>query len=141
MSEVKQVDLSTDPRQTQELLEHRLAFETLISGISTNFINVAAADVDCEISGALESVGRFVGADRAYIYMLTEDGQAAALAHEWNADPNVMRGPGVLVPLASFPWTSEKLNELQYVMVSIDDLQPRFSRRAGRGFRRSAHVE
>jgi len=124
LTDLKPIDVRVDPKQTQELLEHRLAFETLVSGISTNFINVAAADVDCEISAALESVGRFVGADRAYIYMLTEDGSAAALAHEWNADPNVVRGPGALVPLSSFPWISGKINEQQHVMVSIDDLPP-----------------
>jgi len=124
LTHVNPNDERADPKQTQELLEHRLAFETLVSGISTNFINVGAADVDCEISAALESVGRFVGADRAYIYMLTEDGSAAALAHEWNADPNAIRGPGALVPIASFPWISGQLNELQHVMVSIDDLPP-----------------
>ena len=124
LTHVNHSDVRADPKQTQELLEHRLAFETLVSGISTNFINVGAADVDCEISAALESVGRFVGADRAYIYMLTEDGSAAALAHEWNADPNAIRGPGALVPIASFPWISGQLNELQHVMVSIDDLPP-----------------
>jgi diguanylate cyclase (GGDEF)-like protein/PAS domain S-box-containing protein len=117
-------ELRPDSRQTQELLEHRLAFETLISGISTNFINVAAADVDREISAALESVGRFIGADRAYIYMLAEDGNAATLAHEWNADPNAVRGIGGTVPMSSFPWTGGKLLELQYVMTSIDDLPP-----------------
>jgi diguanylate cyclase (GGDEF)-like protein/PAS domain S-box-containing protein len=117
-------ELRPDSRQTQELLEHRLAFETLISGISTNFINVAAADVDREISAALESVGRFIGADRAYIYMLTEDGNVATLAHEWNADPNAVRGIGGTVPMSSFPWTGGKLLELQYVMMSIDDLPP-----------------
>ena len=117
-------ELRPDARQTQELLEHRLAFERLISGISTNFINVAAADVDCEISGALESVGRFIGADRAYIYMLAEDRTLAALTFEWNADPNAVRGIGGMVPMSSFPWTSGKLNELQHVMMSIDDLPP-----------------
>src|SRR4029077_17110892 len=95
----------SDSKQTQELLEHRLAFETLISGISTNFINVAAADLDREILAALRSVGLFVGADRAYIYMLSDDGQTAILMHEWNADPNAVRGPGQHVPVSSFPWT------------------------------------
>jgi len=117
-------ELRPDSRQTQELLEHRLAFERLISAISTNFINVAAADVDCEIAGALESVGRFIGADRAYIYMLTEDQALAALTFEWNADPNAIRGIGGMVPMSSFPWTSGKLNELKQVMISIDDLPP-----------------
>ena len=88
MSEANADEVRPDARQTQELLEHRLAFEKLISAISTNFINVAAADVDREIAAALESVGRFVGADRAYIYMLSDDGETATLTHEWNADPN-----------------------------------------------------
>ena len=124
MSVAHPEELRPDSRQTQELLEHRLAFETLISGISTNFINVAAADVDREITAALESVGRFIGADRAYIYMLSDDGKAAILAQEWNADPNAVRGIGGTVPMSSFPWTGGKLLELQYVMMSIDDLPP-----------------
>jgi len=117
-------DVRAEAKQTQKLLEHRLAFETLISGISTNFINVAAADVDREIRKALESVGRFVGADRAYIYMFSDDGQSASLLDEWNADPNVARGLGGPIPVSAFPWTRERLAELQHVIISIDDLPP-----------------
>jgi len=117
-------EVRPDARQTQELLEHRLAFEKLISGISSNFINVAAEDVDREITAALESVGRFVGADRAYIYMRNDDGQTALLTHEWNADPKARRGVGANVPMAAFPWTSEQLIALQQVTISIDDLPP-----------------
>jgi diguanylate cyclase (GGDEF)-like protein/PAS domain S-box-containing protein len=117
-------EVRPDARKTQELLEHRLAFEKLISAISTNFINVAAADVDREIAAALESVGRFVGADRAYIYMLTADREAATLTHEWNVDPGARRGIGVHVPMSAFPWTAEQLIALQQVTISIDDLPP-----------------
>jgi diguanylate cyclase (GGDEF)-like protein/PAS domain S-box-containing protein len=111
-------------QQTRELLEHRLAFEKLISSISTNFINVAAADLDSEIEKALETIGRFVSADRAYIYTITEDDQSAHLTHEWNADPNAVRGPGASVPLSAFPWTRGRLDELQHVTVSVDELPP-----------------
>ena len=124
LSEVKPGNLDSDSRQTQELLEHRLAFERLVSGISTNFINVAASDIDREIAAALESVGLFVGADRAYIYMFSDDGQTALLTHEWNADPHAVRGLGSSVPFSSFPWTSGKLSEMQQIRVSIDDLPP-----------------
>jgi diguanylate cyclase (GGDEF)-like protein/PAS domain S-box-containing protein len=120
--EVTLAGMDSDSKQTQELLEHRLAFERLISGISSNFINVAASDVDREITSALESVGLFVGADRAYIYMFTEDRQDAVLVHEWNADPNAVRGTGPRVPISAFPWTTGKLNEMQQIVVSIDDL-------------------
>jgi diguanylate cyclase (GGDEF)-like protein/PAS domain S-box-containing protein len=124
MSELNPTNPDSDSRQTQELLEHRLAFERLISGISTNFINVAAADVDHEIAAALENIGLFVGADRAYIYMVADDGQTAVLTHEWNTDPNAVRGLGSSVPFSSFPWTSEKLGELQEIRISIDDVPP-----------------
>jgi len=124
VSELNAGEVRPEAMQTQELLEHRLAFEKLISAISTNFINVAAADVDCEISAALESVGRFVGADRSYIYMVSDDRQSAMLAYEWNADPNVIRGVDVKIPMSSFPWTRERISHLQQVMISIDDLPP-----------------
>ena len=114
----------SEARQTQELLEHRLAFERLISGISTNFINVAAADVDREINAALESIGRFVGADRSYIYMLDDEGRTALLTYEWTADPSRIRGPRAPVPMAAFPWTAEKLMAQQQIMISVDDLPP-----------------
>ncbi|HJW92390.1 MAG TPA: PAS domain S-box protein, partial [Thermoanaerobaculia bacterium] len=113
-----------DATKTQQLLEHRLAFEQLISAISTNFINVAAADVDREIATALENVARFVGADRAYIYMVDDGRESVTLTHEWNADPNARRGIGEHVPVSAFPWTGEQLVALQQVTISIDDLPP-----------------
>jgi diguanylate cyclase (GGDEF)-like protein/PAS domain S-box-containing protein len=122
MSAANPDQLRPDARQTQELLEHRLAFEKLISGISTNFINVAAADVDREIAAALESVGRFISADRAYIYMLTEDRETAVLTHEWNVDAEARRGIGAHVPMSAFPWTAEQLVASQQVTISVDDL-------------------
>ncbi|MEA2336767.1 MAG: hypothetical protein QOE82_774 [Thermoanaerobaculia bacterium] len=122
MSAANPEKLRPDAKQTQELLEHRLAFEKLISSISTNFINVAAEDVDCEISAALEGVSKFVGADRAYIYMQAADKKHAVLAHEWNADPNALRGLGTEFPISAVPWTTEVLTGQRQVIVSVDDM-------------------
>jgi diguanylate cyclase (GGDEF)-like protein/PAS domain S-box-containing protein len=121
LPEAKVDDPAPEARQTQELLEHRLAFERLISGISTNFVNVAAEDVDREITDALENIGTFIGAHRAYIYMLGE-GQLATLTHEWSSDPTVAGKIGSQVPMSAFPWTSGTLIELQHVKISLDDL-------------------
>ena len=123
MSEAIAENTPSDAQPAQEI-EHRLAFEKLIAGISTNFINVAAADVDREIAEALESVGRFVGADRAYIYTFCDDGKLAALTHEWNADPKSVRGIGQKVPSSTFPWTTRQLNDRQQIVLSVDDLPP-----------------
>jgi diguanylate cyclase (GGDEF)-like protein/PAS domain S-box-containing protein len=122
LSDVIPVTKQFGAQSAHEMLDHRLAFERLISGISTNFINVDAADVEREITAALESVGRFVGADRAYIYMFSDDGVWAVLTHEWNADPAVTRGLGEKVPFAAFPWTSGQLNDRRQLTISVDDL-------------------
>ncbi len=124
LPEAKSDDLVSNPRQTQALLEHRLAFERLISGISTNFGNVAAADVNREIAAALEHIGEFVEADRAYIYLFSDDGAMATLTHEWSADPNVAGKIGSQVPVGAFPWTAETLKERQQITISVDDLPP-----------------
>ena len=128
MSAANADEVRPDAKQTQELLEHRLAFEKLISGISTNFINVAAEDVDREIAAALESVARFVGADRAYVYMRADDEETAALTHEWNADPNAVRGLGATVPISAFPWTTEAQQ-----LAASGRLDRRYSAGGGRG--------
>jgi diguanylate cyclase (GGDEF)-like protein/PAS domain S-box-containing protein len=122
LSEAIPVKKADGDTSAHEMLEHRLAFEKLISGISTNFINVAAADVGREIAVALESVGRFIGADRAFIYMANDDGHSGVLAHEWNADPSVARGLGGTVSFSDFPWSSQQLQHLQQVVLSVDDL-------------------
>ncbi|MEA2164631.1 MAG: hypothetical protein QOK37_2758 [Thermoanaerobaculia bacterium] len=115
-------NMESGAEPAHEMLEHRLAFEKLISGISTNFVNVAAADLEQEVSAALESIGRFVEADRAYIYMISDDGLFGVLTHEWNANPDVVRGIGEQVPFSAFPWTAGVLNEWQQVTVTTDDL-------------------
>jgi PAS domain S-box/diguanylate cyclase (GGDEF) domain len=113
-----------DVQAAHDLLEYRLAFERLISGISSNFVNIGEHDVDREITVALESVGRFVGADRAYIYMRVDDSESAVLMHEWSANPDIVRGLGSEVPSSAFPWTSVLLNDLHQITISADDLPP-----------------
>jgi len=124
LADEKPGEVSADPQRTRELLEHRLAFERLISAISTTFINVAASEVDREIAGALKNVGDFVGADRAYIYMFSDDGQSATLSHEWSLDADASPRTGMQVPVSAFPWTREKLTALRQVRISFDDLPP-----------------
>jgi diguanylate cyclase (GGDEF)-like protein/PAS domain S-box-containing protein len=119
---------AADRHKAQESLGHRLEFEKLISGISTTFLNIAPADLDDGIREALEAVSRFIGADRAYIYMTGDDpggDPMATLTHEWSLDPARNLGSGGMsVPWSAFPWTSGILRQLDSIAVSVDEMPP-----------------
>lgn len=66
-----------------QLIRRRLDFESLLERIGSRFIDVAAADVDDALSWALERVGRFLGADRAYVIDLDHDREVMNMTHEW----------------------------------------------------------
>jgi len=101
---------ATDRRHAQEALRHRVDFEKLIASVSTRFANLADEELEGAINETLADVGAFVGADRAHVFMLLEDGLSAHIAYEWNA-PGIesrKRAYGEL-PSASFPWWSDKM--------------------------------
>jgi diguanylate cyclase (GGDEF)-like protein/PAS domain S-box-containing protein len=110
-------------RDAQESLAHRLQFETLISGISTNFVNVQPDELDEEIEKALGRVATFVGAERAYLYTF-EDSKTAQLTHEWNADPSAPKAEVRTFPVAAFPWTIERMTQEPFLHVRSADVPP-----------------
>ena len=115
---------AAERRQAQEALRHRVEFEKLIAGISTTFINLAPEELDSGINDALGRIGRFVGADRCHVTLMSEDGQSASMTHEWASAtapprPNVLRD----LPASSFPWLVARLRRLENIYVpSLDDL-------------------
>jgi diguanylate cyclase (GGDEF)-like protein/PAS domain S-box-containing protein len=109
---------ATERRQAQEALRHRADFEKLIAGISTMFINLTPEELDAGITDALERIGRFVGADRCHVMLMSEDGLSASLTHEWTAPtapprPNALHG----LPAAAFPWWVERLRRLENIYI------------------------
>ncbi len=86
---------NTNLRLQQEIIERqrieeefrfRVAFEKLITTISTHFINLAADEIDNGISQALQTIGQFIDVDRSYVFLLTEDLETINNTHEWCAD-------------------------------------------------------
>jgi diguanylate cyclase (GGDEF)-like protein/PAS domain S-box-containing protein len=103
---------ATDRRQAQEALRHRLEFEKLIASISTRFAHLADEELDGAIQETLADVGTFVGAERAHVFMLLEDGLSAHIAYEWNA-PGVESRKEIYgeLPAASFPWWIDRMRQ------------------------------
>jgi PAS domain S-box-containing protein len=112
-------DLLKPSREAQQLPQSdqnlRLA---LIAKISTRFINLPTDKIDSGISLGLAEIGKFVGADRCYIYLKNKDnGRAATYSwcrrrtqpwiHHWRR-----------LPVESFPWWADKLSRFEAVAIS-----------------------
>jgi PAS domain S-box-containing protein len=112
---------SRSPRPT---LSSRAQFESLITAISTEFINLAPEDLERGIEEVLKKIGRIAGADHASVFLFKND--HGADAHEWCA-----RGiPSIKdkmqdVPLQSFPWYTGKLSRGENIQIQrVQDLPP-----------------
>jgi PAS domain S-box-containing protein len=75
----------TEMKKVQEALQYRLAFEELLANISTHFINLKSEEIDHGIDEALERIGKFVGVDRSYIFLL-HDRNKISNTNEWCAE-------------------------------------------------------
>ncbi|MEO8382672.1 MAG: EAL domain-containing protein [Acidobacteriota bacterium] len=115
---------ASDRRKTQEALRHRVEFEKLIAGISTRFANAAEDEVDAAIREALGDIGRFVGAERCITILMDATDLAGRMTHEWSAVGEAPRGEQYgHMPMVSFPWFIERLQQGQPVTFSsLEDL-------------------
>jgi signal transduction histidine kinase len=77
------VHLGLRLRERVRALHRRAAFEHLIAGISTRFINARQDEIDHQVTRALVEIAERVGADRGYIVMRG----AAAARWQWSRDP------------------------------------------------------
>ncbi|MAU00040.1 MAG: hypothetical protein CL608_23095 [Anaerolineaceae bacterium] len=73
--------------KTERKLQRRLAFDQILTAISTQFINLTTTEIDDNINQALEKIGQFANYDRGYIYLFEENGRALKNTHEWCRPP------------------------------------------------------
>ena len=117
---------ASERRETQESLRRRADFERLVSGISTHFINVGSEEVDAGIDDALAAVGKFTGADRAHVVLLSDDWMSGSMTHEWHTEgagprKQLLRN----VPTADFPWTLGTLSSGANILIGrLEDIPP-----------------
>lgn len=94
------------------------ALETLVTRISTDFINTDPGRVDEEIIKALELIGNFVCVDRCYVFMFSQDAATMNNTHEW-CRPGVQPQMQRLHHLSTdaLPWFSSRIMALKNVVV------------------------
>nr|WP_304364224.1 PAS domain S-box protein [Methanocalculus taiwanensis] len=110
--------------EAEREIQHRLAFESVISGISSRF--VTESDIDIAINKALGDIGEYCGASRSYVFLIAPSGEEMSNTHEWCADgvpptiETLQKNPTNL-----FPWWMERLRNGESIRIqSLDDLPP-----------------
>jgi diguanylate cyclase (GGDEF)-like protein/PAS domain S-box-containing protein len=81
-------------------------FRELLLDLATRFINLPLDQRDAGIDAALHTMGKFVGADHAYVFRYDLDAGLASLSHEWCAAGTSPRFDGLkTLPLELLqPW-------------------------------------
>ncbi|HVT04536.1 MAG TPA: ATP-binding protein [Thermoanaerobaculia bacterium] len=113
-------------RRAEKALEHQASFQELIASLSTRFVNLSDSELDKELQHALEKIGRFVHADRAFLFLCSGDGEAAGNSIEWCA-PGVDSLPSDRsgFPCSASPWLLSRLRNGELVRIKdIDQLPP-----------------
>lgn len=147
----------TDRKDAEAALHERRAFERLITGISTAFVNLAADSIDRGINDALRAIGEFAGVDRSYVFLFRDSAGGPAPGdrlrsdntHEWcapgiepqiarlqgiRANPNLLRGETLHLPrIADLPETADRaIFEMQQIRSVL--LVPMIDRGVAIGF-------
>jgi signal transduction histidine kinase/DNA-binding response OmpR family regulator/putative methionine-R-sulfoxide reductase with GAF domain len=112
--------------QIESELVYRIAFEELITSLSTSFINLAPHEVDAGINHALSAIGEFSGVDRAHVFLLADHDQVIRHTHEWCA-PGIEPKKDELhsVPVDMLPWWMARLYDFDDIHIPcVAELPP-----------------
>ena len=119
----------TERVKAEKALQDRQKFETLITTISANFINMPVDKIDAGINQALQLIGEFVGVDYSYVFLLSADRTTVSNTHSW-------REKGIKDPIArlqelpveSFPGLRAKLSQFETIYIpSVAKMPPEMS--------------
>lgn len=116
----------TEAKLYERDLQYRLAFENLITSLSTHFVNVELEDIENSINYALKEIGLFAGVDRCVVFLFDEQLTLMSNTFEWCANNvpsqlnNFMR-----LPTSRFKWWMERLRQLENIHIpSLNVLPP-----------------
>ncbi|MFX0093183.1 MAG: PAS domain S-box protein [Candidatus Hodarchaeota archaeon] len=113
-------------KRAEAALKYRAEFETLLSSISSKFINIRAEEIDQILVDVLRAIGEFVKVDRSYIFLLNKSETEIIKTYEWcseGIEPNIAHLES-LNP-ADFSWWMDQLRKFRIIPISqIADIPP-----------------
>ncbi|MDP3435278.1 MAG: response regulator, partial [Bacteroidota bacterium] len=76
----------TERKQAEQELIYQTRMQELLRKIALNYINIPFEKVDSTIHKSLEEIGKFVKADRAYVFDYDWDNDVCNNTHEWGGN-------------------------------------------------------
>lgn len=102
---------------------HREPLARLVVQLAFDFLISPPSRFDEEVQKSLELVGRFVAADRSYLFVYSPDGKSMSNTHEWCDDgiePQIAQLQEM--PVDVFPWLMGRMQEYAVVDAVVDEL-------------------
>jgi PAS domain S-box-containing protein len=76
----------TIQKQTEQSLHEQKLYQQILLDMAANFINLPIGEFDWAVNEMLEKAGRFIKADRVYLFMYDYSSRTACNTHEWCAE-------------------------------------------------------
>src|SRR5215472_3669167 len=125
-------------RETETALLWRLEFESLLSDLSTTFINLPEEQVDVNMERSLARLGEFLNMDRISLFEFSQDRTEMATIYSWNA-PGVVPAPP-LVSTDNLSWWRGRLLRGEASLASDLDNLPEEAREEREYFLRNGII-
>jgi len=112
--------------ENAKALQERIKIQEFLTEVSSELMMRASSETDEALEEALGKLGKFTGADRAVIIVLSEETGCMDCTHEWCGN-EIPSNKEVLqnLPLDTFPWWMEKVQSFEQIYVSkLDSLPP-----------------
>ncbi len=109
----------TEQVRHKEVIEYRLAFENILSEISTRFISLGTNRIDAEIENALGIIGEFANLDNLYVFRFSPCERNFSLTHLWKSAPRDSFEKKDLqnIPTESMAWGIDRIREERMLVV------------------------
>jgi len=110
-------------------LGERFRFETLLSEISTRFINLSADQIDGGIEDAQSRICELLHLDRSTLWQVSEEEAGAMRLTHWRLPPGGPAPSKWMNAHQFFPWATQKIRNGQPLVISrLADLPPEAGR-------------
>lgn len=106
----------------------RLTFETLLSNISTQFINLPADQIDYSIEGAQRQICECLGFDLSALWQWSAEKPRLMTLTHLHSPPGGLSQPLYIDGAEAFPWAYEKLLNGETLTIATEQLPAEASR-------------
>ena len=103
-------------KKVERSLRERLAFEQMVSQLSTAFVNLPEDQGDVKIAASLARIGEFLRMDRITAREFSREEESLTVVASWRAE-GTQPAPDVL-NIEQFPWWAPQIREGELALVS-----------------------